>query len=559
LLKPVEYDVTIHYIASNALRGISNHQVIASMRCLAKDYNTFAYDLEYSSIANDRFRRSRLPVTLARRAGSAVLWRGLSVSIEKIVFLVRILVLARLVAPAEFGLVAIGMVSLAIMVSLTDFGIIPALVQLPARRKRHLDTAWTIGVIRGAGINIVMLLAAPYIASAFGAPDATNIIRMLAVATLLQSAASIEIATLTRELKFKRLVMIRLLAAVCNTAVSILLASRLGAWAIVWGAVSGAVTYLIVSYVVAPYRPRFRMQGAVTSSLMRFGRWIFLIGVISVTADAAIRWIITQRLGVTELGLFFMAARLAYLPQQLITELVSEVAFPLYSQLQRDSKKAVQAFRTLFLSTLALLLPASGLLIVLIPNLVDVVLGDRWTGATHLMQLMVLVAVVGVAGDTVLPLLKGMGRPKQVAILDLIQLLLLVPIGWLLVGHFGLTGAGLAILVTVGISQVFAVRFAGRLISSPFSGTMASSAAIVGSALIGASVAAVLTESFSGLTALLTAAIGGTIAIAITGLLLDTMFELRLLSRMAEPFPILARLVPGARSGRGGTGNRDEP
>jgi O-antigen/teichoic acid export membrane protein len=225
------------------------------------------------------------------------MWRGLGLSIEKIIFLVRILVLARILAPADFGLVAIGMVSLAVMVSLTDFGIIPALVQQPASNRRHLDTAWTIGLARGAGINIIMIIAAPFIAHAFGEPDATNIIRLLALTTLFQAGASIEVATLTRELKFKQLALIRLSAAVCNTIVSILLAKTLGAWAIVWGAVGGAITHLVVSYIVAPYRPRFRMESVATISLMRFGRWIFAIGVTSVAADAALRWIISSRLG----------------------------------------------------------------------------------------------------------------------------------------------------------------------------------------------------------------------------------------------------------------------
>jgi PST family polysaccharide transporter len=209
-------------------------------------------------------------VTLAQQAGSAVLWRGFGLSIEKVIFLFRILILARILAPADFGLVAIGMVSLAVMTSLTDFGIVPALIQQPAGNKRHLDTAWTIGLVRGAGINIIMLIAAPFIAHAFGEPEATNIIRLLAVTTLLQAGASIEVAALARQLKFKQLALIRLSAAVCNTIVSVLLARSLGAWAIVWGTVAGAITNLIASYVVAPYRPRFRAESVATSSLMRF-------------------------------------------------------------------------------------------------------------------------------------------------------------------------------------------------------------------------------------------------------------------------------------------------
>nr|AFI78757.1 polysaccharide biosynthesis protein [uncultured bacterium ws198A12] len=490
-------------------------------------------------------------MTLARQAGSAVFWRGLSLSIEKIVFLFRILVLARILAPADFGLVAIGMVSLAVMVSLTDFGIVPALVQQPAGNKRHLDTAWTIGLVRGAGINIVMLIAAPFIASAFGEPDAVNIIRVLALTTLLQAGASIEVATLTRELRFKQLAMIRLSAAVCNTVISILLATNLGAWAIVWGAVGGAVMHFIVSYVVAPYRPRFQIDTVATSSLMRFGRWIFAIGVISVAVDAAVRWIITNRLGVAELGLYFMAARLAYLPYQVITELVGEVAFPMYARLQRNRAKATRAFRTVFVSVLALLLPTSLIMIALIPDLVTVVLGERWNGATTVMQLLVVVCVAGVAGDSINPLLKGMGSPKKVAALDLLQFLVIVPAAWVLIGRYGLAGAGLAALVAVLFSQVLAIHYVREVLDRPFRGTGGSCLAIAVASLAGSSTSLLIVNLLSGPMALVVSAIIGAATAIASGLILDHLYGLNLLNRMEEPFPVLARLRLGARRDRG--------
>ena len=129
--------------------------------------------------------------SLAERAGSAVLWRGFGLGAEKIIFLLRLLVLARLVAPAEFGLVAIGMTATAFMARITDFGLVPALVQNPSGKKSHLDTAWTISVLRGCGITIVLFIAAPYIAALFDEPGATNIIRALVLATLVNAAASI--------------------------------------------------------------------------------------------------------------------------------------------------------------------------------------------------------------------------------------------------------------------------------------------------------------------------------------------------------------------------------
>ena len=489
-----------------------------------------------------------MPVTLAHKAGSALIWRGLGVSIEKVIFLVRILILARLVTPAEFGLVAIGMLSIAVMDSLTNFGIVPALVQQPAGDKRHLDTAWTMGLIRGAAINVIILIGAPFVAGAFEQPDATNIIRMFALAALLRAAASIEIATLTRELKFQRLVLIRLAAAVSNTVISILLANSLGAWAIVWGAMGGAFVYLIVSYIVAPYKPQFRLQGHTMATLMKFGRWIFVIGVIAAVTDAAIRWIITERLGVIELGLYFMAARLAYLPHQLITELISEVAFPLYAQVQRNAVKAAYAFRSVLISTFALLLPVSAIFLVLIPLLIEEVLGEKWAGASTVMQLLVLVSIVGTLGDTIGPLLKGMGRPKRIAILKLVQILVLCPVAWVLVGQYGLAGAGLALLIAVVFTQAFAIRYVKDMIEQPFSGTRGSLLAICGATLAGSAISLLIIEALSGLSALFAAGLIGPATIVLTAIYLDRIFKLGLLRRMAEPYPILARFVANGPS-----------
>jgi O-antigen/teichoic acid export membrane protein len=246
-----------------------------------------------------------------------------------------------------------------------------------------------------------------------------------------------------------------------------------------------------------------------------------------------------------------MAARLAYLPYQVITELVGEVAFPMYAQLQRNRAKATRAFRTVFVSVLALLLPTSLILVVLIPDLVTVVLGERWAGATTVMRLLVAVCVAGVAGDLIIPLLKGMGTPKKVAALDLLQFLVIVPAAWVLIGRYGLAGAGLAALVAVVFSQVFAIRYVREALDRPFSGTGGSCLAIVAASLAGSSVSLLIANLLSGLTALLVSGIIGAMTVIATGLILDHVFKLNLLSRMAEPFPILARLGPGAQRDQG--------
>lgn len=478
---------------------------------------------------------------LARRAVVALIWRGLAMGGEKIIFLARLIVLARLLAPEDFGLVAIGMTVLAIALSLTDFGVVAALIQQPATDKRHRDTAWTIGLLRGIAVTAALVLAAPWIADGFAEPRATDIIRALASTAVIQAAASIEVARLNRELRFQGLAGIRLFAAVVNTAVAIVLAPSLGAWAIVWGAIAGALAHMISSYGVAPYRPALRLSDDATASIARFGRWIFLIGVLGVAADSVLRWLIATRLGVAELGLFFMAVRLAFLPAQLITELVSEVAFPVYAELQGDRQKAAAAFRRLLISVSALLIPACLVFIWLVPDLVRHVLGERWEGIVVVMQLLILSSIVGSLGDGVAPVLKGTGRPSGIAVMDALHLLLIAILGWPLIEAYGLVGAGITWLAATTVSQFLAVRYARRVFTRPFAGLATPVVAIVAISLLATAVAALAGSVVPGAIGVATAVVAAAGTAAVVTLVLDRYMGLGILQILSGPFPWLRR------------------
>jgi O-antigen/teichoic acid export membrane protein len=467
---------------------------------------------------------------------------------EKVVFLVRLIVLARLLAPEDFGLVAIGMAVLAIAISLTDFGVVAALIQQPASDKRHLDTAWSIGLLRGLSIVVVLAIAAPYIAEGFSEPRATDIIRALGLTALLQAASSIEIARLSRELRFGGLAGIRLAAAIVNTIVAVVLANGFGPWALVWGAVAGSATHMLLSYVIAPYRPAFVLADKATAGIARFGRWIFLVGVVAVATDAGLRWIIATRLGVVELGLYFMAVRLAFLPAQLISELVSEVAFPVYAELQEDRRRAAKTFRGLLVSVAALLVPVCLVFAWFVPDLVEHVLGERWQGAATVMQLLIVSSIVGLLGDNVGPVLKGSGNPAGIAAMDALQLALVIGLGWPLVGMYGLVGAGIAWLSAVAVSQLLAALYLRKLFERPFAGITIPLLAILSIAILATLVAALVEAKIAGALGVVAAIVLSAVAVVATTLAVDRRFELGILQTLSGPFPVLRRLTRASES-----------
>jgi lipopolysaccharide exporter len=242
--------------------------------------------------------------SLARRTGSALLWNGVGLAVTRVISLVRFVILARLLAPDDFGLLAIAWVAIELLLTLTDLGMVTALVQRDRVDASQFDTAWTVGLVRALVVAVAIVVGAPLIAELFEEPRAAGILRALAVAPLLSALASIKIAELTRNLQFRKLTLIRVPEAAVEAAVSIALATVLGVWALVVGVLVANVVRVVLSYLLAPHRPRISFDQGAARSLFRFGRWLFAVGVLGLAGEALLRAGIARRLGTAELGVF---------------------------------------------------------------------------------------------------------------------------------------------------------------------------------------------------------------------------------------------------------------
>lgn len=487
---------------------------------------------------------------MARRAGSAVTWKLVQLGGVKLIYLARVLVLGRLLGPGEFGVFAVSLVALDFLLKLTNFGMVPALVQRPGAERRHFDAAWTVGLLRAGGVALAVFLAAPLVAGLFREPRAADLVRVLAVRPVLEAAASIGVAELTRQLRFRPLAWIQLAEAVVNTALSIALVKPLGVWALVAGPLAGAASSLVLSYVLAPHRPRFSLDTAAIRPLLRFGGWIFATALVATTGTSILQLAITRQLGAAELGVYYLACKLAFLPAELATELVGAVAFPLYARLQDDPRKATRAFQRILVGMFAVMVPAALLLFVLSPALIEHLLSARWQGTVPAIRVLVWVNVIGLAGDAIVPVLKGMGRPARVTALELLQSGLLVTLAWQLAARFGAVGAGFSWLLAVGASQVLAVYFLRRVLPHAWSGVGTQLATVVTAAAVGAAAAWTIIRLAPGPAGLVAASGIGVLLSAGLLLALDRVLGLKVGEGLLQAFPQLAGgwgLVTGNR------------
>lgn len=475
--------------------------------------------------------------------GRAALWKGLEIGGNRGLSVLRTLILARLLVPEDFGILAAGVVTMEVGNQVTTFGMREAVIQRRELDRDHYDAAWTFELFRTALVAAVVILAAPLIAvHMFNEPRATNVIRAMILVPLLDRAGSIGALTLIRQLHFGPVAAVGLTASTVQAVVSIALAHGFGVWAMVIGQLTGMVAQTIGSYIIAPRIPRFSFRLEAARPLLHFGRGVFARQVIDVLGGAILQVVIARRLGTAELGLYFVAARLMFLPREMFRTISAQVALPVHAELQLDRDRAGRAFRGHLMGTWLVLVPLYGMAIALAPALIAHLVGVRWMGAVGASRVLALAAMISPVCDTAMPALLGRGRSDTVAILVAGRSIAIGAVVWTLAGALGLPGACLAWVVGESLAAVFAWGTLRSVLPHAFSGLAAPSLAIAAAALAGSAVAVAAGRAVhGGLPGVIVAVVLSLVASCTTLLALDRQLRLGLVKELANAFPMSNR------------------
>ena len=403
-----------------------------------------------------------------RVAGTAMLWQAFQMGGVKALYLIRLLVLAILLTPADFGLIAIALSATGFLSNLTNFGLKSAVVQTEYMDDAGYDAVWTFDMTRSVIVTALTIILAPMVAHIFAEPRVIPIIQVLALRPLIESFMSIKVAALNRNLSFRPLAFLKIIEAIFNAVISVALAKVLGVWAMVFGMLGGAASMVIASYILAPYRPRILYNWHSVSPLLRFGGWLLITGILSMAGNFGLRLVISRQVGAEGLGLYFLAAQLAFLPNEVASEVIGTVAFPLFARLQSRLEQAARAFQAILTGLMALLYPVCALIIVLSPVLVQDVLGEKWEGTVPLIQILGLGAMMALLSDATIPLVKGFGQSYRVTQIELVQASSLILMVWFFTSRYGTLGAALAWLPAIIFVQILCMYF----IQDIFHGTL---------------------------------------------------------------------------------------
>ncbi len=391
---------------------------------------------------------------LKRKIVQGVSWVfGLKI-LTRLLSFARIVILARLLTPEDFGLVGIALLVLSILETFSQTGFREAIVQKEKMRKEYLDVAWSILVIRGFILSLIVYLLSPLFAGFFKNPAALPVIKVMALSLVFSGLTNVGIVFFQKELEFGKQFIYQLSGLIADLGTSITLAFILkNAWALVWGKLAGNFVLLLMSYVVHPYRPGFCLKKKEVKELFAFGKWVTGSSIALFLLNQGDDILVGRVLGTVSLGLYQMAYRLSNLPATEITHTISTVSFPAYAKVYKEKEILTKYFFTIFTHTLLFAIPLAGGIITFAPDFVKYFMGEKWYGIIASMQILAVWGGIRAIGASCGSLFLACGRPDIITKLTFFKLCVLVSIIYPLTVKLGIEGTSLAVVLTAFVSN----------------------------------------------------------------------------------------------------------
>lgn len=402
--------------------------------------------------------------SLKSKTLKGTVWSAIdSFSSQAIQFVLGIL-LARILAPSDYGVIGMLAIFLAVSQSIIDSGFGNALIQKKDRNQIDYSTVFYFNIIIGVIIYIILFVAAPLIASFYNMPILTNVTRVLALNLIVNSLMIVQNTKLTIELNFKILTKIRF----CSNLISGFIALSLaylgyGVWALVFQSVIAQLLSCLFLWIFAKWKPSLCFSKASFLSLFSFGSKLLITGLYGPIFNNLNTLIIGKFFTANALGFYTRAYHFAQFPSFNISQIISRVSYPVLSSIQDDNQKLCHGYRLLIKNTYFVVFPCMLGLACMAEPIILLLLTDKWIGCVSLLQILCISLVFYPLISYNINLLLVKGQSGLHLKLDFIKkifsiIILIVSI------KFGIKGICYGMVITTLFSWLITAFYSGKLI-----------------------------------------------------------------------------------------------
>ncbi|WP_282605474.1 lipopolysaccharide biosynthesis protein [Pelagibius sp. Alg239-R121] len=383
---------------------------------------------------------------------------------DRLIGLVSMAVLARLLLPADFGLVGYAIVLLAILEIFAQLGVENALIHDQKAPRESYDTAWTMNICKGLVLSVGLLIAAKPAAVFFEAPQVEAVIYVLAILPFVSGIENIGTVDFRKDLAFHKDFIFNFLTRFCGAIVTICLAFILrDHWALVIGMILRALLRVVLSYVMSEFRPRLTLSRF--SEIFNFSKWIMLQNLLHGFNERLPALVIGRLSGPQALAFFNIGFEIANLASTELAAPIRRALFPGFAKMNQDRAQLADSFRWALSIIVLVGLPIPMGIAATADYIVPTLLGWNWLDTVPIIQILCFQGAVVILGTNSHLVYLALGKPAITAWLSGLRLLVLVPCCIYWVGIYGAVGAGLAL-----VASAVVVRFTDYAIVLPMLG-----------------------------------------------------------------------------------------
>jgi O-antigen/teichoic acid export membrane protein len=386
-------------------------------------------------------------------ASRSVLWTALGKGANAGISLLVTALLARLLTPADFGVVAMVVVISGFLNIMAEAGVSTAVVQKRDLSDDALSTLFWIGLGLGCVLAAGLAVASPLIARLFAEPRLTPVVAWLSISFVFLAMGRIPNGLLERSFRFRELAAAETLSAIASGVVGILLArAGHGYFALVFQTLTAALLNAVLRLVFARFRPRLVFDGAALREVSGYSTGVLAFTSINYWARNLDKALIGRALGAADLGFYGRAYALMLYPLEGISGIIGPSLHPLLSAMQHDRQRMTRTYLKIVRLIATLSLPAMSVLGALAPELVHTVWGPQWDRSVDVFMILCFVGAVQPLSSTFGFVFLATNRTRLLALVGLFNSLIMM--GGIAIGvRYGIRG------VAVGYSLAFGLIF----------------------------------------------------------------------------------------------------
>lgn len=403
------------------------------------------------------------------KVAHSIFWLGGSNVFSQAITWVFTILVARILSPGDYGLMAMASIYIGFAEYLNEFGVGAAVIQKKDITEEEIRSTYLISIIMGSGFTCFSVVVAPLFATFFHESRLTPIMYALSVTYIISAAKNIQQSVMIRRMQFKDIARIEVVCKVVTSGVSYLCALYgAGVWTLV-------IAFLLFNAAQAGMyafcerqRPGKIADITIIKTIFRFGAQVMLARVITVLSQRTDLLIISKLINAQVLGVYSLSMSLANKPLDKILSILNQVLFPVFSQAQNDSQRIRQYFVKTFELELLIMIPIYMFIILAAEPLVAVVLGEKWASIVLPLKMFGAAGVFMYFASFCSMVVTALGRPRMHLFYTLALYACMVSSMLIFVRFYGFNGILLSWVTVYPFVTTIYLIIVIRMIALPF-------------------------------------------------------------------------------------------